>query len=290
MVSPLLILKSPAKVNLTLDIKEKREDGYHNIDSLVSKISLHDELIFYPGEDSIEFILMDNFINLNNMITTAHKALYYFKERFKKTTNVKVKIIKKIPIESGLGGGSSNGATLLKGLNIINNYPLPDHEIKKIGLEIGSDVPIFLNDLSLLRVRGRGEIIEAVPNYINLHLIIILTGINISTVRAYCLWDKYIGKRTNFTQFTENFLNSTKIDNLGNSFLTVIAKEFPQINYLRNILLDNGAPSVCLSGSGGTIFVPFDDSEKAKTFLKNIISIDNFQNLRIFYENIPPII
>jgi len=262
---PYLKYRSPAKLNLTLDIKCLRKDGYHEIDSLVTLISLSDEIEIIAGDAGIEFIPPLSPTSLDNDHNTAYLAREYFQGRLKESIKIKVK--KTIPQQSGLGGGSSNGAVILQALNNISQNPYTHKELQSIALKIGSDIPLFLYNGNLFRVRGRGEIVEELTLKRNLYLIVILSGIKISTLTAYQTWDEL---NINSTNFTEQFLISGSIEHLNSAFWFVLDRISPPLRTIKEILLSMNAPVVGVSGSGGTLFIPFYCPGERDNFLKKI--------------------
>lgn len=273
--------RSPAKLNLTLDIKGLRKDGYHELDSLVTLISLSDEIEIIPGDAGVEFIPPLPETSLNKNHNTAYLAWEYFRGRLSET--IKIKVNKNIPLQSGLGGGSSNGAVVLQALNNILQNPYTQEELQSIALKIGSDVPLFLHKGNFFRVRGRGEIIEELTLKQNLHLIIILTGIQISTSLAYQTWDEL---NIDSTIFTELFLSSGSIEHLSSAFWFVLDKISPPLRTIKEILLSMNAPVVGVSGSGGTLFLPFYNPEERDEFIKKINDSHLFNQMVAFKEDL----
>ncbi|MEO2069397.1 MAG: 4-(cytidine 5'-diphospho)-2-C-methyl-D-erythritol kinase [Desulfurobacteriaceae bacterium] len=150
-----LILPSPAKINLSLWVKGKRTDGYHEIITVMHTINLIDTISFLPA-DRLEFSIKGNNslpLGKDNLIIKACKL---FEEKTGIKPKVKITLEKKIPVGAGLGGGSSNAATTLKGLNIIYGKPLKEEELFELATQLGSDVPFFLKG-GLAIAYGRGE-------------------------------------------------------------------------------------------------------------------------------------
>lgn len=150
-----LTLVSPAKVNLFLCIKERRLDGYHNLASLFQAISLFDTLHFSVS-DATRLSCSTLEIDSSNLIL---KAIELFSAKTSISVQVEVHLQKEIPIEAGLGGGSSNAATTLWALNQLYNYPIPPHQLPLLASELGSDVAFFLSCGTAL-CTGRGERLE----------------------------------------------------------------------------------------------------------------------------------
>jgi 4-diphosphocytidyl-2-C-methyl-D-erythritol kinase len=177
--------KSHAKVNLGLKVVNKREDGYHNIDSLFVELDLHDTISFTPSDT---FSLSTNFSDLpidgSNLVTKSYNLLHPHKG--KSTTEYSIYIEKKIPMGSGLGGGSSNAATTLKALNQLWGCDYNNKSLCKNGASLGADVPFFING-GIQHVTGIGEVLRPVTfsTMHGLHFLLIVPDIHISTVWAY---------------------------------------------------------------------------------------------------------
>ena len=177
-----LILPSPAKVNLSLWIKGKRPDGYHEIVTVMHTINLMDIISFLPSNRLELSIKGDKTLPLDksNLII---KACRLFQERTGIKPKVKIKLEKRIPVGAGLGGGSSNAATTLKGLNLIYGKPLSDEELYEIASELGSDVPFFLKG-GLAIAYGRGEKLKHyTPAHFN--ILLVFPGFSCSTAEVY---------------------------------------------------------------------------------------------------------
>ncbi len=273
--------KSPSKLNLTLDIKGLRKDGYHEIDSLVTFTSLSDEIEIIFGDTGVEFIPPLPSANLNKDPNTAYLASEYFQGRLSET--IKIIVHKNIPLQSGLGGGSSNGAVILQALNNLSKNPYTQEELLNIALKIGSDVPLFLKKGSYFRMRGRGEIVEEFILKQNLYLIVILTGINISTSVAYRAWDEL---NIDSTTYTEQFLSSGNIEHLGSAFWFVLDRISSPLRTIKEVLLSMNAPVVGVSGSGGTLFLPFHCPEERENFNKKITDSYLFRQMLVFKEDL----
>ncbi|MBS0584940.1 MAG: 4-(cytidine 5'-diphospho)-2-C-methyl-D-erythritol kinase [Verrucomicrobia bacterium] len=175
---------SPAKLNLFFRVLSKRRDGYHEIASLFTAINFGDTLtISKSNKDSFTILGMENLpTDAKNLVI---KALILFRETVKDTDPVAITLSKKIPIESGLGGGSSNAATTLWALNELYGYPLSVEELISLASTIGSDVPFFLSN-GLAYCQGRGEIIENIKENISLPLWLIhREGLCASTPSVY---------------------------------------------------------------------------------------------------------
>ena len=153
-----LVVKAPAKINLGLEVIGKRADGYHDIVTIFQEIALADELELTLNEEGITFSVDDPSLP-TDAENLAYRAASLFFENYSKKCGVEIKLIKKIPHQAGLGGGSSDAAAVLKGLNQLCNKPYSADDLAQIALKLGSDVPFFLRG-GTAYATGRGEILE----------------------------------------------------------------------------------------------------------------------------------
>ena len=259
-------LKSPSKINLALWIKEKCSDGYHEI-----------ETIFYENNDlydevEIEFIESDelsikvSFLqdDLNKLIPNdknlAYKAALLFCEKLGISGQCEIKINKNIPLEAGLGGGSSNAATVLKGLNQIFNYQLHETELLILSEKLGSDVSFFIYGGTCLG-KGKGELLTKLENKLNLDIKIEkLPEISVSTKWAYEQIDsrEFIAEHElqikNLTTGMKTGNYKLFFQNIFNDFEMAVFSYYPQLINLRKKLLNEGYVVSGLCGSGSALF------------------------------------
>jgi len=237
-----------AKINLTLDVVGKLPDGYHQIKSLVLKIPLFDIIEIDEGKG---IYLTERVREENN---TVKKAL----DLFLKEINVKkeffIKITKNIPIGSGLGGGSSDAATVLKALNSVFGYPLSLKDLINIGANVGSDVPLFIREENLLLIENKGE--KVMPIYVKdreFFIAVIFPGFRISTSRVYSLVDEY----SNFNTSTDTVLdrlisNEDFLSYLKNDLEKPAIKLNPNLVKVKEELKGFKPDALVLSGSGSS--------------------------------------
>ncbi|MCX8056801.1 MAG: 4-(cytidine 5'-diphospho)-2-C-methyl-D-erythritol kinase [Ignavibacteria bacterium] len=248
---------SHAKINLGLNIISKREDGYHNI-----------ETIFYPIElnDVLEFTITDNFsIQCNDLsIPTDEKNLIYkarniLSDFIGKELNVKVALEKNIPSFAGLGGGSSNAATTLIALNEIFDLKLTQFDLLELASKIGSDVPFFILNQPAF-AEGRGEILTPLPKLkLNYKILVIVPEVKVSTAWAYSNFKKSNKKIDLRLIQTKDDFEHYK-DLITNDFETIVFSEFPQIKMIKDQLIKFGAIFSLLSGSGSAVYGFFPEN------------------------------
>lgn len=181
-------LFASAKINLSLRILGRRADGFHEIDTLIAPISLADELTIEPNESASELSFSSDDPSLpageGNLVVRA--ASRFFAE-IGGAPNVRIQLRKKIPHGAGLGGGSSDAASTLLGLNHLRGGPLPIARLTSIAAEIGSDVPFFLRRTAA-RCRGRGEVVEPLAETPRLELLLLKPEFGVPTPWAYRQW------------------------------------------------------------------------------------------------------
>lgn len=254
-------LKAYAKINLTLDILRRLPNGYHEINSVMQQVELHDDILLKQSNkiivDCKEIPCKKNLV---------YKTAILLKNKFNIKKGVEIKIKKNIPISSGLSGGSSDAASALIGLNKLWNLNLDNDKLIEIAASIGMDVPFHIV-ANACEARGRGEILKKI-NPVNLDIILINPNLRISTKEAYKNLDlSKIGKKLKTKDLLKAIeeQNIIKIaNNLHNDFEPTILKKYPIINKIKQKLIKNGALNALMSGSGPTIFGIFENEEKAK--------------------------
>lgn len=264
---------SPAKINIGLNIISKREDGYHNIETIFYPIKLYDRMIFKES-NKFEIECSDKSIPTDekNLIYKARNVLSEFvqKELF-----VRIELEKTIPVFAGLGGGSSNAAITLIALNEIFNLKLDKEVLLKLASKIGSDVPFFILN-SPAYAEGRGEILKPLPNFkLNYKILLVIPDIKISTAWAYSNF-KVSKKQIELSliQTAEDFEQYR--GKITNDFEEIVFPFYPELNEIKNKLLELGASFALLSGSGSSIYGLFDQNFETDLLIKQ------FKNYRVF--------
>jgi 4-diphosphocytidyl-2-C-methyl-D-erythritol kinase len=246
-----LHLESPAKVNLRLEILRKREDGYHELRTILQKISLHDNLHFSLKKEGGISIKTDHPnlpVGKNNLVYQAVQSM--LKKRGHKG-GVLIGIEKRIPLGAGLGGGSSNAATALKAMNQLLGINLSKKELMATGLEIGADVPFFFLDGAAI-ASGVGERLKKIE-LPRLWYVLIYPNFEVSTRWAY--QNFVLTKR----RFHFNLRKLSRSPNeisrlLWNDLEEVVSREYPQIGVMKRIFYAAGALGASMTGSGPTVF------------------------------------
>ncbi len=267
----MLTYKAFAKINWALSVLNKRNDGYHDIISLMHAIDLYDTLIFEPSS-GIEIQTELPIKRENNLIYKAIIALQQY-TGIKK--GIKVTLQKQIPIGAGLGGGSSDAATTLKALNELWGLNLGVNTLQEIGASIGSDVPFFFN-LPLCIVEGRGDIIKPLKIEKSYTLVIVKPEFSISTKWAYEFLNLETELTTEYKKINNNIwqlyllLCEGAYSNFHswNDLEKSVSGKYPEIEKIKKKLLEAGALMSLLSGSGSTVFGVFNNEVDANETLK----------------------
>jgi 4-diphosphocytidyl-2-C-methyl-D-erythritol kinase len=280
-----LTVPSFAKVNLGLYIREKRKDGFHSIESIFQTISLKDLLHFKLGGKKIK-ITSNNPDLPDDSSNLIYRAAQLFKNKNGRNLGVEIRVDKRIPIGSGLGGGSSNAAATLLTLNRLLNYPKKSADLMEFAKQLGSDVPFFLKGGTAL-VSGRGEKIKWEKDIPTLNLLLATPSFSISTKEAYEWWDnneKQDLTNEDLSLILQRMQEGEKkvLCKLRNSFQGIVIRKYPQLEDIM-IKLNRLEPiNVILSGSGPTVFAIFGsekynyrmgDIKEDKYTLKNCRSI-----------------
>jgi 4-diphosphocytidyl-2-C-methyl-D-erythritol kinase len=263
-----LRLKSPAKVNLRLEIVKKREDGYHEIRTLFQKMDLCDTIHFSLGrEEGISITTSQPLLPVDrrNLVYRASQAIF---SRLSYQGGVAVHIDKKIPLGAGLGGGSSNAATTLQALNQLLGGRLSLEEMMAMAVRIGADVPFFLMEGGSALATGIGERLEKVE-LPTLWFILIYPNFEVSTAWAY--QNIRLTKETVHLKIQEFLSTPDKITRiLKNDLEQVVSGKFPQIDQMKDILTSAGAIGSLMTGSGPTVFGIFPEKGEALRAYRDI--------------------
>jgi len=269
---PALLLRAPAKINWFLLVLSKREDGFHNIMSLMQCIRLYDDLIFEHA-DTIE---LESDLTIPVKDNLVHKAASLLKYYTSYRKGIKITLKKSIPIGAGLGGGSSDAAYTLSGLNLLWGLGLNNRDLSSIGAEIGSDVPFFLNSPVAI-VEGRGERVSPLKIDSSIDILLVNPFISISSAWAYASFDKLrmhgelaepLTKKTVdiklFCRAIEKKDFASLVTMLKNDLERSVKEKYPVVDKIKKSMLQNGAVISAMSGSGPTVFGIFESKDTAK--------------------------
>ncbi len=256
-------MKSPAKINLGLNILKKRDDGFHDIESIMYQLGLTDTITF---EKAAVLSLHSNEMSLtieieNNLIIRAVRAL---EAKSGKTVTPEIELEKIIPMGAGLGGGSSNAAITLTALNELYELGIGEKDILEMASSLGSDVPFFTKHTPAYAT-SRGEVLERFNFILPYSVLLVNPGIHVATPWAYKNVIPAFPKHSLAGWVKSKSKNiSELLPLLKNDFETPVFAAFPAIAAIKQTLLNNGAIFALMSGSGSSVFALFDDPMVAK--------------------------
>jgi 4-diphosphocytidyl-2-C-methyl-D-erythritol kinase len=256
--------RSYAKINLALSVLGRRQDGYHDIQTIFQNIDLYDEFEFHSSPH-IE-LHCKSFPDIRQEDNLVWKAAASLASECGGDHTVSITLRKNIPLGAGLGGGSSNAAITLLALRCFWNLDISDSDLISIAADLGSDVPFFLRGGTALGI-GRGEEIHPLPDPPTENMIIIYPGVTVSTAEAYrslnlgltsSLTDHRIQRLCGQIKAGKRFLAE-----IFNDFEASILSAYPPILEAKNFLKTQGAMASMLSGSGSSVFGFFSNEESA---------------------------
>jgi len=284
--------KTPAKINLGLHIHGKREDGFHELETIFQMVSLYDD---------VELELLSSGIKLEcdtpgvptDDTNLACKAALLLRQTYQvEGKGVNIRLKKNIPFGAGLGGGSGNAAGVLMGLNRLWNLKIEREKLSKLAAELGSDVPFFLTSPCALGM-GRGEQLGSLKPCAKFQVLLVFPGFPVATSWVYQNLKLKLTKRENNISILRKNLSLSDITSLGsrlyNDLEPVVIQRFPEVQVVKDELGAWGALGVLLSGSGSTVFGIFDDLEKARVACAGLngtwerVLVETIESLTEFY-------
>lgn len=275
-------VKAYAKINLMLDIINKRTDNYHDLFMIMQSINLYDTVTVSENKSKSISISCSNAnipLDSKNIVWKASEAFFEYTK--KKNKGINIDIIKRIPHAAGLAGGSADGAAVITALNKIYKTNLSDDELCKIGVKVGADLPFCLTGGTLL-AQGIGNILNKVKPLRKCYIVLIKPDIDVNTGLAYKQFDEFGKNHTPdklgmlcAMQSRELTDIASKMENVFEQFIDV-----PNRIEIKEIMKNNNALGVCMSGSGPSIFGIFTDKndalkscEELKKFTDNVFLI-----------------
>ncbi len=256
-----LVLKSPAKVNLGLWVGRKRPDGFHDIVTIIAPVELADTVSIQSTSAEIDVSCDVPVVPSGPQNLAWRAAAALFKEA-RVRAGCRIHITKRVPVGGGLGGGSSNAAAVLAGLNQLLGHPLSPSRLRHIGAALGSDVPAFLMNGPCV-ARGRGEKLRRI-RLPRIEMVLCFPGYPVPTAWAYAELDRLRAAGLGLTNpsVSPKILRAglrrnesdTVAAQLGNSFEPPVFRRFPALGRAKELLLRQGALAASLSGSGSTVY------------------------------------
>ena len=284
-----LRVRAFAKINLSLQVLGIRPDGYHDLRTRFQTIALHDTLTFLRTEGPFEILCSDSRCprDRTNLVWRAAELVWRAAGRGGAPTGVQVRLVKRIPIEAGLGGGSSDAAVALRAFAAIWRVPLRRSRLTELARKLGADVPFFLEGGTALGV-GRGDRLRRLPDAPASWVVLLLPDFGVSTKEAYAWWDRSVTKlRLKPTRQTthlgrRSFVTSCAAAGaaapetaskchdqglrscLGNDLQAPVAERYPEIADVTAALYEAGASHAAMSGSGSAVFGLFKTRREAE--------------------------
>ena len=261
-------VKSHAKINLSLKITGKRENGYHDLEMINLPLELHDtiEISLLPPGSPDTFITCDD-IRLNSMrANLCQKAIEAMRAKYRFKENFMIHIHKEIPFAAGLGGGSSNAAATMLAVRKMLKLKATDEELEEIGLKLGADIPYFFLSKPA-KVTGIGETIEPIKVKKKYFCLIVKPEKGLSTDSVYAICDRFQRYNIDTDKIIEGLAEGNDLlieHHIGNDLMAPAESLLPEISEIYAILRKSGFGIACMSGSGSSVFALTADQKKAK--------------------------
>lgn len=283
-----MVLNSCAKLNLYLAVLRKRKDAYHTIKTLFERIDLHDTIVLKSRRDSRITISTNSALIPRDRQNLAWRAAARLREYCGIDRGVDIRIIKRIPVGSGMGGGSSNAASVLAGLNRLWKLGLSRSRLVGLGEKLGADVPFFLYDTPFARGSQKGDRISPAGALREERFwqVVVVPRIHVSTPYVYKKWDQYSrkGRLTKSHSDVRLLLLALKKKDfsligarLFNSLEQVSLALYPEIGYIKEKLRDLGLKSILMSGSGPAVFGMVSSRKEAVSLVRQLKRIGRWQ-------------
>ena len=268
-----LHIRSFAKINISLNITKKREDGFHEIDSIMLPITLHDSLVVTKSSNAVDnYVTIDDFsigsfsYNLATFSIEKLQKAYHFNDKFR------VLIHKVIPIQAGLGGGSSNAAFTMKAVNQLLKLGASDEELIELSKPLGCDIPFFIK-CKPSRVQGVGEVLTPINVKNNYYVLIVKPDAGCSTKEIYRLSDSMDLKTCDIdavVKALEEGDDDLLSNNIYNALQEPAIQTVPVIKQIIGELQNNGLKIVQVTGSGSAVFALSTDKKQLKRVFKKL--------------------
>ena len=268
-----LHIRSFAKINISLNITKKREDGFHELDSVMLPIALHDSLVISKlNAANDNFVTVDDFsigtfsYNLATFAIEKLQRIYRFNDKFR------ILIHKVIPIQAGLGGGSSNAAFTMKAVNSMLKLGASDDELIELAKTLGCDIPFFIK-CKPARVQGVGEVLTPITIKNNYYVLLVKPDAGCSTKEVYGISDTMDLKVANIDNVVKALAEGDDellADNISNALQEPAIKLVPAIERIIEELKENGLKMVQVTGSGSAVFALSTDKKLLKSVFKKL--------------------
>ena len=268
-----LLLKSYAKINICLDVTNKRPDGYHELDMIMLPLEMHDSILFNELANAQDhFVTIDDYSVGSLKYNLATSAIEKLQKVYKFNNKFRITIHKVIPMKAGLGGGSSNAATVMSAVNSYLNLKVTSDELAKLSKDLGADIPFFVYNKPA-RCTGIGEKIEFINVKNNYYVLICKPEQGCVTKSVYELSDTLELKHGNvdlvkkaLEEGDDELLASSIFNSLEEPAMTLV----PEIKVIKDKMIEEGLKIVLMSGSGSAVFALSTDKRKLKAVAKKL--------------------
>lgn len=261
-----VLVKAFAKINLSLDIVGKREDGYHLLEMVMQNVDLHDDIIIEQIEEGIMLTCNKGYVPVDER-NIAYKAAKLLMDTKGIRKGVRIDITKRIPVAAGLAGGSADAAAVLKGMNELFDLKMSTEELMEEGLKLGADVPYCIVGGTCL-CEGVGEVVTQLKPFRGYSILLVKPSFGVSTKEAYGLFEL---DRINRHVETEKLIKAMEDDDLNgvnyysrNLLENVVLPRYPILKSIKQMLSRNGSIVTLMSGSGPTIYGIFRNVSAAE--------------------------
>jgi 4-diphosphocytidyl-2-C-methyl-D-erythritol kinase len=267
-----IIEKAPAKINLGLDVLHKREDGYHELEMVMSSVDLADRLVFERlPEDKIIVETNKAFLPIDKR-NNVYQAAAILKERYGITEGIKISITKSIPVAAGLGGGSTDCAAALRGMNRLWELNLSMEELISMGVEVGTDVPYCLYGTTAY-IAGKGEVVEPLVPMPQCWVVLVKPRISVSTRKIFQQVEMEQLSHPDMKKLSEAIVEQDyqkMLTYMGNSLEDITIPKHPVIQQIKDRMMKYGADVALMSGSGPTVFALCQKHSRAQRIVNGL--------------------
>ena len=258
-----LVVKSHAKINVSLRVLSKRDDGYHNLEMVNLPLELHDVIEIERMHAPDTYVTCDDIALSSAHHNLCAKAVEAMRNEFGFKDNFDISIHKEIPFAAGLGGGSSNAAAVMSALVFLLHLKTTAEQLNKVALSIGADVPFFMMNKPAL-VTGIGEKIEVIPVKKSYNCLIVKPQAGLSTADVFAIADKFESvaiDTPNVVKALANGDDELLAKSIGNDLCLPATSLLPEVGKIVDSLRSDGVSLVCMSGSGSSVYALSSDSK-----------------------------
>lgn len=273
-----VLVSAPAKLNLTLDITGRREDGYHFMKMVMQAVDLRDEVSIELSGDGNTYLVcdVDSLVcDGSNLALRAADAFFSFTGL--ENPGLRIHIAKRIPVQKGLAGGSADAAAMLVGLDHLLDTQLDLHELCHIGLKVGADVPFCIQGGTML-AEGIGEILSPLPMLTDCHFVIATPKDGMCTTECFRIYDQRGSSRAPDTDSMVAALTLGDLELIGQNLCNVLEEVCPdtEVQDLLEVLREEDALGAAMSGSGTAVFGIFESARAARACQRKIVPYADF--------------